>query len=307
MKRVILYGMCLVMLLSACNNEKQKAPVGENKFESLLYDYHMALAMARAAKDSTEYKEHLYANAALMKHGVTQAEFDSSLIWYATHTEKLYNIYERLQKRLDKEALVLGANPSFRTAYNEANEGGDTVNIWNGASFYSLTSNSLSKRMTFTIPADSSFKPNDRFIWQFHPHFVYRSGARDAIVSLTLTYENDSVSTTYQRLYSDEDFEIRIEAGKTLVKQISGFVYHRAAWDKNEKLLFLFYPTLLRCHQSIVETEPTDTSSSTDSLNVQSPLSTDTLLPLPEKRMNKLPDGILQSRTQGKFRRKEMQ
>ena len=304
MMRIIILVIFVATFFSSCHKAKNEPPINAHKFEAVLYDYHLSLLMARASADSTEYKEHLYTHAALAKHGVSQAEFDSSLVWYAIHTEQLYTIYEKLQKRLEREALALGADKISLEAYANISSEGDTANIWNGATFYLLTSNGLNKRMTFSVVADSSFKANDKFIWHFTPHFVYRSGARDAIVNLKLTYVNDSMATVSKRLYSDDDFEISIDANGTEIKQISGFVYHRAEWDSNEKLLFIFSPTLIRCHQSVVETDSTDTATTADTLEVAPESAKDTLLPLPKHRMEKMPELTTPAPNSSKFKKR---
>ena len=47
--------------------------------EEILYDYHLAQAMAEnGARDSMDFRRYSYVRAVFDKHGVTEAEFDTS-------------------------------------------------------------------------------------------------------------------------------------------------------------------------------------------------------------------------------------
>lgn len=47
--------------------------------------------------------ERAYYDAVLAKHDVTQAEFDSSLVWYTHHPQRFNKLYPRVLARLEKE------------------------------------------------------------------------------------------------------------------------------------------------------------------------------------------------------------
>ena len=70
-----------------------------NEMEEILYDYHLAGAMARnnMGDGKTEYA---YRLAALKKHGVDQAKFDSSMVYYMQNTNAF-------QKDLKQKNLLL--------------------------------------------------------------------------------------------------------------------------------------------------------------------------------------------------------
>ena len=60
------------------------------EFEDVLYDYHLADAMAGNGDnaDNESYDVVLYRQAVLRKYGITQAEFDSSLVYYMRHADQ---------------------------------------------------------------------------------------------------------------------------------------------------------------------------------------------------------------------------
>ena len=72
---------------------------------SLLADLHKTDAMIEVRgvrMTSNEVKEIYYAQV-LEKHGVTQAQFDSSLVWYTAHPQFFNKIYPRVLKDLAAE------------------------------------------------------------------------------------------------------------------------------------------------------------------------------------------------------------
>ena len=107
----------MLMGLLACKPSMPDDVLSPGKMEDILYDYHLAdgMAYAEANYDQLGYKKMVYREAALRKHGVTKAEFDSSMVYYYRHTEKLHDIYLNLAKRLNNDALALGATANVGT------------------------------------------------------------------------------------------------------------------------------------------------------------------------------------------------
>jgi hypothetical protein len=48
-------------------------------------------------------EEMAYYDAVLAEHGVTRAQFDSSLLWYTQHPQRFNKIYPRVLQRLEAE------------------------------------------------------------------------------------------------------------------------------------------------------------------------------------------------------------
>ena len=58
----------------------------------------------------------LYYAQVLEKHGVTQAQFDSSLVWYTAHPKRFDKIYPKVRAELSAE------HQAFRLAHAEGSE-----------------------------------------------------------------------------------------------------------------------------------------------------------------------------------------
>ena len=92
MKHIIV----IILLLSVTFSCKPTVPadyIQPSDMEDILYDYHVAQAMGREGqKNSLPYDENGYFQAVLRKYQVTEAEFDSSFVYYYSHAERLKKI-----------------------------------------------------------------------------------------------------------------------------------------------------------------------------------------------------------------------
>ena len=75
------------------------------EMRDVIVDLHKTDALLQVtgvSKYNTEARSIYYAQV-LQEHGVTQAQFDSSLVWYTAHPQLFDKIYPRVLAQLDKE------------------------------------------------------------------------------------------------------------------------------------------------------------------------------------------------------------
>lgn len=252
MKPNIVSPLLIVLLLfvSACSRRDPSGILSKGKMEEVLYEYQLARAVAMQSSDSVDFLRHEYTEAVLKKYHITRAEFDSSLVWYSQHTGSLYTIYQNIGKRLEKESRLLGVQTNEASRFSRLSDKGDTANVWNGRSFYCLTVNGANNLMSFNIKADTTYHAQDRLMWHFVSHFVYRSGRRDAVVNLSVCYDNDSIGSVTQHLNSDGDYSLSMDLANRKIKRVYGFIYHNGLWEKDEKILVIAGPSLIRFHKA---------------------------------------------------------
>lgn len=101
----------------SCKPQVPDEYIQPDEFEDILYDFHLADGMANGNGDRADvsYDVTLYRQAVLHKYGITQAEFDSSLVYYMRHADRLHKIYENLSQRFEDEAMALGASANEHT------------------------------------------------------------------------------------------------------------------------------------------------------------------------------------------------
>ena len=106
-------GACVILLLalvlsSSCTI-RPKGIMSSRKMERVLLDLHKTDGAMQVAGLSYGHDPELsaYYLGVLDKHGVTQAQFDSSLVWYTDHPQLFDKIYPRVIARLEKERDAL--------------------------------------------------------------------------------------------------------------------------------------------------------------------------------------------------------
>lgn len=272
------------LLVVSCKNKRPTGILSPSKLEDVLYDYHIARSIAGLNGDSIEFRRMEYTEAVFHRYGISRAEFDSSMLWYSRHTNELYKVYQNIDKRLNKEASLLGIQTNNATSYSQLSDKGDTANVWKGRDFYCLTTKDANNLLSFNIKADTSYYPQDRLLWNFRSRYVYQSGRRDAIVSLSVRYDNDSVGTVTQHLGSDGEYSISLDVANRKIKRVNGFVYHNAQWTKEEKILIIDNLSLVRFHKKKEMPLAADTASVADSAQAKpSPVTADSLPPIPDE------------------------
>ncbi len=238
----------------ACTPSVPSDVIQPDEMEDILYDYYISQAMAGQAlnqKDAS-YDRYVYFSAVLQKHGVTEAEFDSSLVYYYSNAKRLHGIYSSLSERIGNEAMGLGASVSEFNKYSSLSESGDTANIWQDATSLLLTPYAPSNKFTFSIKADSTYKVGDSFLVNFMSDFIYQAGTKDAVVYVAVRYDNDSVSTHVTHIGVSGVSRLRIPANdESRVSNIDGFVYLNRGSDDSRtlKLLFISQMQFVRFHK----------------------------------------------------------
>ena len=209
---VIMFAL-LLLTAQGCKPGVPSQYIQPNEMEDILYDYHLAGAMARNSMADGK-NEYAYRLAALKKHGVDQAEFDSSMVYYMQNTNMLHDIYQRLSKRLESEEMALGGAAAN---YDRLSSKGDTANVWNGDRSVVLTSQIPYNMYSFAIKADTSFHKGDRYLLEFDVQFIFQEGVRDAVAVLAMTLANDSVS-------SPSHFTLQLnDSERQGIKRINGY------------------------------------------------------------------------------------
>ena len=193
-----LIGLVLVFmyLLTGCKPQIPSEYLRPEEMEDILYDFHVMSSMTSMHYNkNTDYNKNLYMTEILEKHQVSQAVFDSSLVYYCTHADLLQSAYQNISSRLEEQVLALGASSGEINKYSGYSESGDTANIWKQNTEYMLVPIPPYNRIDFQIQGDSLFAEGDVLQLHFMTNFVYQSGTKDAVMYMAVTYDNDSVTS----------------------------------------------------------------------------------------------------------------
>ena len=273
MKHSALYVILLVLMTVGCKPKVPSELVQPDDLEDILYEYHLAQSMARNEHTlDASYNQTKYFLAVLEKHHVSEAVFDSSLVYYYTHAERLKDIYANVYERLANDAKKLGASVGDINRYSQYSETGDTANIWRDETAMLLIPHPTKNRFDFVIKADSTFKVGDSFMFQFVAEHIWQSGSKDAIVCIKTTYEKDSVLQSVNHVSMSGISQLRVPSNTTLkIKELRGFIYLPQGEDNNEvrRLMFINQIQLIRFHNKEIQVQHENDSTAivkTDSL-----------------------------------------
>lgn len=213
-------------LLVGCGKQIPTDVIQPDRMENILYDYHLSISMSNNLSYSDNYQKEAYKNYVFQKYSITEAEFDSSMVWYTRHTEELAAIYKRLGERFRKEKKQVQTLLAQRENKPATSQPGDTVNVWYDRTIYWLTDTPLTDKVTFEIPADSNFKAKDAFLWSADYTFLSDTG-RKATVGFNIMFDNDSVVGRVQEVIRSGIQSLYIKPDSAFaIKSVNGFIYY---------------------------------------------------------------------------------
>ena len=268
----------LLVLLSACTPKVPKEYIQPDDMEDILYDYLLSQGIAKdedvanqeGSSRVVDYRRELYFEAVLKKYDVTRAEFDSSLVYYYTRSDRFLKIWKNVQERLGEAAMEYGASAGEVETFTASTLTGDTANIWNGVSSQVLVPYAPYNRLQYHVKADTAFRKGDSFMLAWNSNFLYQSGSKDAVAYMAIRYKNDSIATTVTHFSVDGHSQLRMSGCDENVKEIKGFIYLGQGYESTStmKMLIISDIQLIRFHkQEEVEKAPEPQKSAADSLS----------------------------------------
>jgi hypothetical protein len=225
-------------LMMGCGKQMPRDVIGQGQMEDILYDYHLAAAMQNTQGSGDNVKKEAMRRFLFRKHGVTEAEFDSSMVWYTRHPEALAKIYTNLQDRFKAEGDRVQQLLASREEGMTLSLPGDTVDMWHGDAFFILQPHQpLHHMFTFSMQADSNFQANDAIRWT--AQYAFRNDAKSvARMGLSIVYDNDSVAGEVKNVTRSGLKEIYLPQDSAYkIRSINGFIYVPAEGPMNSDIL----------------------------------------------------------------------
>ncbi len=265
--------MALLFCVSSCKPSLPSGVLSKGKMTDILYDYHLALAMAHMDDNGDKGQSLAYREAVLRKHDVTSAEFDSSMVYYMRHTELLEDVYKDLTDRYNNEITAMGGSAKEGGEFANLSATGDTANVWNLATSMVFMPVKPFNSTSFDIKVDSTFHKGDRLMLDFDAQFIYQDGMRNGVAMLAVQFGNDSIAQRTIMIQSTQHYSVELSDADSLgIKSVKG--YFMLMNDDNGtgvssqttlKLMFLEHIKLIRMHPQKPVAAPAGSSSSASS------------------------------------------
>lgn len=265
--------MALLFCVSSCKPSLPGGVLSKGKMTDILYDYHLALAMAHMDDNGDKGQSLAYREAVLRKHDVTSAEFDSSMVYYMRHTELLEDVYKDLTDRYNNEITAMGGSAKEGGEFANLSATGDTANVWNLAASMVFMPVKPFNSTSFDIKVDSTFHKGDRLMLDFDAQFIYQDGMRNGVAMLAVQFGNDSIAQRTIMIQNTQHYSVELSDDDSLgIKSVKG--YFMLMNDDNGtgvssqttlKLMFLEHIKLIRMHPQKPVASPAGSSSSASS------------------------------------------
>lgn len=229
----IYFFLLTAFVIVGCEVEMPDYVIKEDKMEEVLYDYHLAHAIASSLGGASDYQSKLYCDYVFKKHGITKEQFDTSMVYYARYPAKMKPIYERLSNRLDAEVKELEAkvDKSGEELKLDASDLiGDTINLWQGQNVNLLSSNALLNKIEFAYSIDNLYKPGDSVSLSFGVHFIKpedNNSTQIAHAALLYEYTDSTFESSGKGITNDGFYVLAVERDFTkTIKEVRGFIYY---------------------------------------------------------------------------------
>ena len=225
-----------LLVLMACN----KVPRGiikESDMVDLLVDLHKADAYVdnyptQFPSDSTRM---MLKQSVFMKHGVTQADFDTSLVWYAHNMEVYTDVYRRVIDKL-KSDLDRASNDRTKTTEKDHNNDvliagkpyhtidGDTADLWTMPREWMLTQGLNSGFIPFDYDTDRGSRLGDCYELKFKT-----IKGKEKISSFIAVDYSDGGTAYLNHNYSSKNWNfLSLQSDSTRsVRRIYGYFYYK--------------------------------------------------------------------------------
>lgn len=265
---IILAILSFVSTVLSCTNRPENI-LPPSKMEDVLYDYHIAQALAGKFSRLESDSVWLYFEAVYKKHNISEADFDSSLVYYNRHPKELKDIYNRVEERfsiaLKDIQIQIGSNEMM--AYAQGSDTARICDIWKGEHLYIFHGNNFQNKESFIIKADSNIHRNDKFSLITNVGFISANqdnANNNLTICLTIKMKDGTIYSEtrgdfYRNRGDNEKNQIDIETNDNKdIESISGFFYYE---NKNQarSLAYVSNIHLLRTHTQKQEKQIEDT------------------------------------------------
>lgn len=247
MSRLPAFILPIVLLLLPWLLSCDRTPRGVmsmNEMADLIVDLQLADAYIDSHSDSfgSDSSMQVLKQSIFKKHGITQADYDSSMVWYAHNMEEYNKAYDKavnkLKARYDKLDKPGNDKPGEMMAGPTSHEGTprphpngmkrlttdvekDTADLWQGQRKYMLTQGARRGFITFDIPPDANKEPGDRY------QLAYKllRGGNEFKVSLNVDYSDGGTTQITRGTNSDGWVSLDIQSDTSRrVRRIYGYV-----------------------------------------------------------------------------------
>ncbi len=231
-KPIAAFIFATIFILSSCDG-RPKNVLSQGKMADVLTDMHK-LEGSFEAKGILYTQFDLkskYYNSILEKYDITQAQFDSSVVWYTKNPKKFEKIYDDVNGQLTQLQTDVQKGKYHYVDSIELRK--LKINLWNKPIKYVYTKDSARTRLAFEIK-DDNLKLGDVYLLKFKQTIAKADSCKNQHILLCINYWNGKTDSVYQKAYNDNitrryTFHFPVKK-KLKIKSISGELLGSSAY-----------------------------------------------------------------------------
>lgn len=219
---LILLG--IILLFAACEM-KPKRVLSQSNMVKVLTDLHKldgSLSAKGLLFDTSDVKKK-YCASVLKKYAISQADFDSSLVWYSKNPKNFDKIYDNVITQLTNLQLDINKGKYHKIDSLDVNKA--KLNIWDKRTKYQLTKDSARTHLSFEI-ADQGFMLGDVFVLRFIQRISPQDSSKNQLIRFQINYTNGRIRGVLKKTWGDKitrRYTLRVKSiYPSKIKSISG-------------------------------------------------------------------------------------
>lgn len=155
--------LAFISMIASCSRVP-KHIISERKMREVLYDMLIAEAMVETMPDSfpTNTDREVVFEAVFRKHQLTQANYDSSLIWYGKHMDLYMGIFKLVLRDVNAELSALGEIKPSPLSGDVSEQ--DSVDIWVYPRIEVFKPERVFNTLTFDIEPETPYSSGSSYV-----------------------------------------------------------------------------------------------------------------------------------------------
>ncbi len=223
---LLVVGLSAIIGLSACSHTPEGV-IPEKKMRDVMIDLHIAQAMIYddPQRYGTFEQRRALFNDVFAKHHLTEAEYDSSLMWYGRNLDIYMGVCDMALEEVDRRLKSAGSEVSSDVTVRRSSSSA-TPDLWSGKRYYAFSPRSLTDRVAFeTSPGGGTHATAAEYVLEMQVWGLQPAANEQIVVSLRADVENDSTLVVRDTITADGPHRITlINPPGNYVRRIYGYL-----------------------------------------------------------------------------------
>ena len=223
--RLSIYCLITIICITASCSRVPKHIISERKMRVVLYDMQLAEAFVEKMPESfpTSDDRMTVYEAVFAKHQITQAEYDSSLIWYGKHMDLYMGIYRLVLKDINANLTAYTAVKPDPISGDVSDS--DTVDIWIFDRSHVFKPERVFNTLRFDIFPHNAYSSGSSYVFQLSVWGIPPLLKNKPKIHLS-ALQADTIISINKEITGDGYYEAVVRTIDSLdVKRIYGYIY----------------------------------------------------------------------------------